>query len=70
MRRQMRLMGASFDWAREVVTCDPSYYRWQQWLFLKLLEPGWRTRRGPVDWCPNGQGVLASEQVMATERRC
>ncbi|WP_336509749.1 class I tRNA ligase family protein, partial [Salmonella enterica] len=40
MRGQMRLMGASFDWAREVVTCDPSYYRWQQWLFLKLYEAG------------------------------
>ena len=71
MRRQMRLMGASFDWAREVVTCDPSYYRWQQWLFLKLYEAGLAYKAmGTVDWCPKDKVVLAREQVVGTERRC
>jgi leucyl-tRNA synthetase len=71
MRRQMRLMGASFDWDREVVTCDPSYYRWQQWLFLKLYEAGLAYKAmGTVDWCPKDKVVLAREQVEGTERRC
>jgi len=71
MRRQMRLMGASFDWAREVVTCDPDYYRWQQWLFLKLYEAGLAYKAmGTVDWCPKDKVVLAREQVEGTERRC
>ena len=71
MRRQMRLMGASFDWAREVVTCDPSYYRWQQWLFLKLYEAGLAYKAmGAVDWCPKDKVVLAREQVVGTDRRC
>jgi leucyl-tRNA synthetase len=71
MRRQMRLMGASFDWTREVVTCDPSYYRWQQWLFLKLYEAGLAYRAmGTVDWCPKDKVVLAREQVEGAERRC
>ena len=71
MRRQMRLMGASFDWAREVVTCEPEYYRWQQWLFLKLYEAGLAYKAtGAVDWCPKDKVVLAREQVEGTERRC
>ncbi len=71
MRRQMRLMGASFDWSREVVTCDPSYYRWQQWLFLKLYEAGLAYKAmGTVDWCPKDKVVLAREQVEGTDRRC
>ncbi len=71
MRRQMRLMGASFDWTREVVTCDPEYYRWQQWLFLKLYEAGLAYKAmGAVDWCPKDKVVLAREQVVGTERRC
>ena len=71
MRRQMRLMGASFDWTREVVTCDPSYYRWQQWLFLKMYEAGLAYKAmGTVDWCPKDKVVLAREQVVGTERRC
>ena len=71
MRRQMRLMGASFDWTREVVTCDPSYYRWQQWLFLKMHEAGLAYKAmGTVDWCPKDKVVLAREQVVGTERRC
>ena len=71
MRRQMRLMGASFDWDREVVTCDPEYYRWQQWLFLKLYEAGLAYKAmGAVDWCPKDKVVLAREQVVGTERQC
>jgi leucyl-tRNA synthetase len=71
MRRQMRLMGASFDWAREVVTCEPEYYRWQQWLFLRLYEAGLAYKAmGAVDWCPKDKVVLAREQVEGTDRRC
>jgi leucyl-tRNA synthetase len=71
MRRQMRLMGASFDWSREVVTCDPEYYRWSQWLFLRLYEAGLAYKAmGPVDWCPKDLVVLAREQVEGTDRRC
>ncbi|MGH2444676.1 MAG: leucine--tRNA ligase [Candidatus Limnocylindria bacterium] len=71
MRRQMRLMGTSFDWTREVVTCDPEYYRWQQWLFLKLYSAGLAYKAmGAVDWCPKDKVVLAREQVEGTERRC
>jgi leucyl-tRNA synthetase len=71
MRRQMRLMGASFDWTREVVTCDPDYSRWQQWLFLKLYEAGLAYKAmGAVDWCPKDKVVLAREQVEGVDRRC
>jgi leucyl-tRNA synthetase len=70
MRRQLRSMGATFDWDAEVVTCDPSYYRWNQWLFLRFLEKGLAHRAmAPVDWCPN-DGTLAREQVEGTDRRC
>ncbi len=70
MRRQLRSMGATFDWDAEVVTADPAYYRWNQWLFLRLLEAGLAYRaKAPVDWCPN-DGTLAREQVEGTERRC
>ncbi|MGZ3631565.1 MAG: leucine--tRNA ligase, partial [Candidatus Limnocylindrales bacterium] len=71
MRRQLRSMGASFDWAAEVVTCDPGYYRWNQWFFLKFLEAGLAYRTmAPVDWCPKDQVVLAREQVEGAERVC
>ena len=71
MRRQMRVMGARFDWTREVVTCDPEYYRWQQWLFLKLYEAGLAYKAmGAVDWCPKDKVVLAREQVVGPDRRC
>ena len=70
MRRQLRSMGASFDWKAEVVTCDPSYYRWNQWLFLKFHEAGLAYRSSsPVDWCPN-DGTLAREQVEGADRHC
>jgi leucyl-tRNA synthetase len=70
MRRQLRTMGATFDWDAEVVTADPSYYRWNQWLFLRFLEAGLAYRaKSAVDWCPN-DGTLAREQVEGTDRRC
>jgi len=70
MRRQLRLMGATFDWKSEVVTCDPGYYRWNQWMFLRFLEAGLAYRASsPVDWCPN-DGTLAREQVEGTDRHC
>ncbi len=71
MRRQLRSMGATFDWDAEVVTCRPDYYRWNQWIFLQFLEAGLAYRQmAPVDWCPKDQVVLAREQVEGTERVC
>lgn len=65
MRRQLRTMGPIYDWDREVVTCDPSYYKWNQWLFLKLFEMGLAYRSfAPANWCPSCNTVLANEQVM------
>ena len=70
MRRQFRTMGATFAWKSEVVTADPSYYTWNQWLFLRLLEAGLAYRAmSTVDWCPN-DGTLAREQVEGTDRHC
>ena len=71
MRTQFRSMGAMFDWSREVVTSDPDYYRWTQWIFLQFYKAGLAYRAlGAVDWCPKDQVVLAREQVLGTERRC
>ena len=65
MREQFTMMGASIDWRREVVTCYPEYYRWNQWMFLKFLEQGLAYRAmAPVNWCPKDQTVLANEQVI------
>jgi leucyl-tRNA synthetase len=70
MRRQLRSMGAVWDWSSEVVTCDPDYYRWNQWLFLQFLKAGLAYRaKSPVDWCPN-DGTLAREQVEGADRHC
>ena len=64
MREQFATMGASFDWSKEVITCDPNYYQWTQWLFAKLFEQGLAERfEAPVKWCPKDQTVLANEQV-------
>ncbi len=64
MREQLKSMGASFDWSKEVVTCSPEYYRWTQWLFAKFFEHGLVERKeAPVKWCPKDQTVLANEQV-------
>ena len=62
---QFRSLGASIDWRREVVTCYPEYYRWNQWMFLKFLEKGLAYRAtAPVNWCPRDETVLANEQVI------
>ncbi len=65
MRRQMRSMGTMFDWEREVITCTPDYYKWNQWIFLRMYEEGLAyKRKAPVWWCPKDQTVLANEQVI------
>jgi leucyl-tRNA synthetase len=65
MREQIKSMGASFDWSREVVTCHPDYYQWTQWLFAKLFEAGLVYRaETAVNWCPSCKTVLANEQVV------
>jgi leucyl-tRNA synthetase len=64
MRKQLQRMGFSYDWSRELATCDPSYYKWEQWLFLKMLEKGLAYRkRQAVNWCASCATVLANEQV-------
>ncbi|MFC1901981.1 leucine--tRNA ligase [Chloroflexota bacterium] len=65
MRRQIKSIGAIYDWNREVITCLPDYYKWTQWFFLKLYEAGLAYRdKAPVNWCPRCQTVLANEQVV------
>ena len=65
MKGQMQAMGLAIDWSREVATCTPAYYRWNQWLFLKMLEKGIAERRTQVvNWDPVDQTVLANEQVI------
>jgi leucyl-tRNA synthetase len=65
MRAQYRQMGAMIDWSREVITCAPDYYHWNQWIFLQMLERGLAYRQaGAVWWCPKDQTVLANEQVL------
>ena len=64
MRAQLKKMGFSYDWDREIATCRPEYYRWEQWLFLKMLEKGMAYRKESyVNWCEKCQTVLANEQV-------
>ena len=72
MEKQLKSMGAMFNWENEVVTCLPDYYKWTQWLFLQLYKKGLAYRKkAPVNWCPSCNTVLANEQVVDGEcERC
>ncbi|HEV8307861.1 MAG TPA: leucine--tRNA ligase [Methylomirabilota bacterium] len=66
MKAQMKKLGIGYDWDREVATCDPEYYRWEQLIFIRMFERGLAyQKRGLVNWCPSCQTVLANEQVEA-----
>src|SRR6185369_6591053 len=68
MKRQLQRLGFSYPWDREIATCDPEYYRWNQWFFLRMLEKGIAYRRkAAVNWCPSCQTVLANEQAEGGE---
>ena len=65
MKKQLKRLGFGYDWKRELATCTPQYYRWEQWFFTKLFEKGMVYKKtAPVNWCPNDMTVLANEQVI------
>ena len=71
MRQQLRKMGAMWAWDREAVSCDPEYYKWSQWFFLRFYDAGLAYRDyAPVDWCPSCNTTLAREQVWGDDRHC
>ncbi len=71
MRAQLKSMGTMFDWEREIISCDPSFYRWTQWFFVQLYKNDLAYKRlSPVDWCPNCNTTLAREQVWGDDRHC
>ena len=72
MEKQLKAMGAMFNWENEVITCMPDYYKWTQWLFIQLYKKGLAYRKkAPVNWCPSCNTVLANEQVVEGEcERC
>jgi leucyl-tRNA synthetase len=71
MRKQLRSMGAMFDWERSMVSADPEYYKWTEWFFIKLYQMGLAYRKlSAVDWCPKDNTTLAREQVIGDERVC
>lgn len=71
MRKQLKSMGAMWDWHREMISSDPEYYRWTQWFFVQLYKHGLAYRKySPVDWCPKDQTTLAREQVWGEDRHC
>ena len=71
MRRQLRSMGAMWDWSREAVSADPEYYRWTQWFFLRMHASDLAYKKmSPVDWCPQCNTTLAREQVIGEQRVC